>query len=129
MNSADDLVPEAAVNGRDSAVKRAAAELTATEGASLNQFIATAVAEKAGSLRVADDFLRERAATAKPNHLLEYLRRARKLHRTPTARRRAAIDKAPLITLTDTITIGPPWKLPPTKVLLARCRAACVRNA
>jgi hypothetical protein len=41
-------------------VKRAAAELTATEGASFNQFIPAAAAEKAGSLRVADDFLRER---------------------------------------------------------------------
>ena len=79
MNSAGELVLETAVNRRASAVKRAAAELTATEGASLNQFIATAVAEKAGSLRVADDFLRERAATAKPKHLLEHLRRVRKV--------------------------------------------------
>jgi hypothetical protein len=31
------------------------------------------------SLRVADDFLRERAATAKPKHLLEHLRRAPKV--------------------------------------------------
>jgi hypothetical protein len=42
-------------------VKKAAAELAATDGVSLNQFIAAAVAEKVGSLRVADDFLRERA--------------------------------------------------------------------
>ena len=61
MNSAGELVLETAVNRRASAVKRAAAELTATEGASLNQFIPAAVAEKAGSLRVADDFLRERS--------------------------------------------------------------------
>jgi predicted HicB family RNase H-like nuclease len=39
MNSADELVPEAAVNGR-------AAELAATDGVSLNQFIAVAVAER-----------------------------------------------------------------------------------
>jgi len=44
-------------------VKKAAAELAATEGVSLNQFIAAAVAEKVGSLRAADDFLRERAGT------------------------------------------------------------------
>ncbi len=37
MNSAGELVPETAVNGRASAMKRAAAELAATEGASLNQ--------------------------------------------------------------------------------------------
>ena len=43
-------------------VKKAAAELAATDGVSLNQFIAAAVAEKVGSLRAADDFLRERAA-------------------------------------------------------------------
>jgi hypothetical protein len=79
MNSAGELVLETAVNRRASAVKRPAAELTATECASLNQFIPAAVAEKAGSLRVADDFLRECAATAKPKHLLEHLGRAPKL--------------------------------------------------
>ena len=41
-------------------VKKAAAELAATDGVSLNQFIAAAVAEKVGSLRAADDFLRAR---------------------------------------------------------------------
>ena len=41
-------------------VKKAAAELAATDGVSLNQFIAAAVAEKVGSLRAADHFLRER---------------------------------------------------------------------
>jgi hypothetical protein len=35
----------------------------------LNQFIAAAVAEKVGSLRAADDFLRERACSAKPKYL------------------------------------------------------------
>jgi hypothetical protein len=42
-----------------------------TEGVSLNQFIAAAVAEKVGSLRAADDFLRERAGTAKPDALYD----------------------------------------------------------
>jgi light-regulated signal transduction histidine kinase (bacteriophytochrome) len=51
-------------------VKKAAAELAATEGESLNQFIAAAVAEKVGALRAADDFLRERAGTAKPKDML-----------------------------------------------------------
>jgi hypothetical protein len=60
-------------------VKKAAAELAATEGVSLNQFIAAAVAEKVGSLRAADDFLRERAGTAKPKDMLKYLRRAPKV--------------------------------------------------
>lgn len=47
--------------------------------ASLNQFIAAAVAEKVGSLRTADDFLRERAGKAKPKDILRYLRRAPKV--------------------------------------------------
>jgi hypothetical protein len=59
-------------------VKKAAAELAATDGVSLNQFIAAA-AEKVGSLRAADDFLRERAGTAKPKDILKYLRRAPKV--------------------------------------------------
>jgi hypothetical protein len=59
-------------------VKKAAAELAATDGVSLNQFIAAAVAEKVGSLR-ADDFLRERAGTAKPKDMLKYIRRAPKV--------------------------------------------------
>ena len=39
----------------------------------------TAVAEKVGTLRTANEFLRERAGTAKPKHLLKYLRRAPKV--------------------------------------------------
>ena len=58
---------------------RELAELAATDGVSLNQFIAAAVAEKVGSLRAADDFLRERAGTAKPKDMLKYLRRAPKV--------------------------------------------------
>jgi hypothetical protein len=66
-------------------VKKAAAELADTDGVLLNQFIAAAVAEKGGSLRAADDFLRERAGTAKPKDKLKYLLCAahRRLHRTP----------------------------------------------
>jgi hypothetical protein len=57
-------------------VKKAAAELAATDGVSLNQFIAAAVAEKVGTLRAADDLLRKRAGTTKPKDMLKYLRRA-----------------------------------------------------
>ena len=60
-------------------VKKAAAELAASDGVSLNQFIAAAVAEKVGSLRTAKEFLRERAGTAKPKDMLKYLRRASKV--------------------------------------------------
>ena len=63
-------------------VKKAAAELAASDGVSLNQFIAAAVAEKVGCLRTAKEFLRERAGTAKPKDMLKYLRRAPKV---PTA--------------------------------------------
>jgi hypothetical protein len=57
-------------------VKKAAAELAASDGVSLNQFIAAAVAEKVGSLRTAREFLQNRAASAKPEDMLKYLRRA-----------------------------------------------------
>ncbi len=60
-------------------VKKAAAELAASDGVSLNQFIAAAVAEKVGCLRTAKEFLRERAGTAKPKDMLKYLRRASKV--------------------------------------------------
>ena len=60
-------------------VKKAAVELAASDGVSLNQFIAAAVAEKVGSLRVAHDFLRDRAGGAKPRDMLKYLRRAPKV--------------------------------------------------
>ncbi len=60
-------------------VKKAAAELAASDGVSLNQFIAAAVAEKVGCLRTAQDFLRERAGTVKPKDMLKYLRQAPKV--------------------------------------------------
>jgi hypothetical protein len=53
--------------------------LAADDGVSLNQFIAAAVAEEVGSLRAADDFLRERAGKAKQKDMLRYLRRAPKV--------------------------------------------------
>lgn len=57
-------------------IKAAAAELAREEGDSLNQFIAAAVAEKAGVLRASAEFLRERAGDARPEDLLRYVRAA-----------------------------------------------------
>jgi len=54
-------------------VKAAAARLAKEEGVSLNQFIATAVAEKVGTLETTGEFLRRRAADAKPEDLLRFL--------------------------------------------------------
>jgi hypothetical protein len=56
-------------------VKEAAAALAKQDGVSLNQFIASAVAEKVGTMRTAQAFLTERAGKAKPRDLLKYLRR------------------------------------------------------
>ncbi|HSL83029.1 MAG TPA: pilus assembly protein HicB [Thermoanaerobaculia bacterium] len=59
-----------------SSVKVAAARLAKEDGVSLNQFIAAAVAEKVGTLETATEFLRRRAAAAKPEDLLRFLRGA-----------------------------------------------------
>jgi hypothetical protein len=61
-----------------SSVKNAAAILAKEDGVSLNQFIAAAVAEKVGTIRTANEFLRQRAGATKPKGLLKYLRRAPK---------------------------------------------------
>jgi hypothetical protein len=57
-------------------VKTAAARLAKTDGVSLNQFIAAAVAEKVGVMETAADFLKRRAEHAKPHDLLRFTRRA-----------------------------------------------------
>lgn len=57
-------------------VKTAAARLAKADGVSLNQFIAVAVAEKVGAIETADEFLRLRAAKAKPGDLMRFLRSA-----------------------------------------------------
>jgi hypothetical protein len=59
-------------------VKNAAAQLAKTDGVSLNQFIAAAVAEKVGSLRTADLLLVERGRGSRPQNLMKYLRKAPK---------------------------------------------------
>ena len=57
-------------------VKAAAARLAKEDVVSLNQFIAAAVAEKVGTIETAEQFLKRRAAKAKPADLLRFLRGA-----------------------------------------------------
>lgn len=64
-------------------VKAAASELAKLDGVSLNQFIASAVAEKVGTLRTAREYLQLRAGEAKPRDLLHYLKRAPKVPPEP----------------------------------------------
>jgi hypothetical protein len=45
----------------------------------LNHFIASAVAEKVGTLRTASAFLQQRAGSAKPKDLIKFPRRAPKV--------------------------------------------------
>jgi hypothetical protein len=59
-----------------SSVKAAAARLAKADGVSLNQFIAVAVAEKVGVMETAREFLARRAGPAKPEDLLELVRKA-----------------------------------------------------
>lgn len=59
-------------------LKKAAAELAASAGVSLNQFIAAAVAEKVGSRRTARELLLKHAGAAQPKDVRTYLRRAPK---------------------------------------------------
>ena len=57
-------------------VKTAAARVAKAEGVSLNQFIASAVAEKVGVIETAREFVERRAGHGKPKDLLKYLRKA-----------------------------------------------------
>ena len=57
-------------------VKTAAARLAKTDGVSLNQFIAAAVAERVGVMETAQAFLKRRAGRATPRDLLTYTRKA-----------------------------------------------------
>ena len=54
-------------------LKEAAARLAKDDGVSLNQWIATAVAQKIGAIETAEVLLTERAARATPGGLLRYL--------------------------------------------------------
>ena len=59
-------------------IHKMAREVASEDHFSLNQFIASAVAEKVGTLKTADIFLAERAGRAKRADLLRYLRKAPK---------------------------------------------------
>lgn len=54
-------------------IKAAAARLAREDGVSLNQWIASAVAQKVGVVETASAFLRRRAGRAKPKDLLAFL--------------------------------------------------------
>lgn len=56
--------------------KKAAQRLAKEDGVSLNQWIATAVAEKVGVVETAAEFFKARAKGASGKGLLEFLRRA-----------------------------------------------------
>ena len=54
-------------------IKDAAARLAKADGVSLNQWIASAVAQKVGVMETADDFLKQRAKEATGDGLKELL--------------------------------------------------------
>ena len=57
-------------------IKATAARLAKEDGVSLNQWIATAVAQKIGAVETAADFLKRRAGDARPEDLRALLARA-----------------------------------------------------
>lgn len=57
-------------------IKAAAARLAKQDGVSLNQWIASAVAQKVGAVETAAEFLRRRAGDARPEDLRTLLARA-----------------------------------------------------
>ena len=59
-----------------SSIKAAAARLAKEDGVSLNQWIASAVAQKVGAIETAADFFRHRAGDARPEDLHALLARA-----------------------------------------------------
>lgn len=58
-------------------IKRAAAQLAKQDGVSLNQWIASAVAQKVGAMETAEEFLKRRAAHADGSGLASFLDRVR----------------------------------------------------
>ena len=56
-------------------IKTAAVKLGKEDGVSLNQWIASAVAQKIGAVETTAEFLRKTAGTAQPNHWLGVLSR------------------------------------------------------
>jgi hypothetical protein len=59
-------------------IKRAAERLAKEDGVSLNQWIASAVAQKVGVVETAADFFKHRAARATGAGLMKFLRTAPK---------------------------------------------------
>lgn len=59
-----------------SSIKAAAARLAKEDGVSLNQWIASAVAQKVGAVETAAEFFRQRAGDARPEDLRGFLARA-----------------------------------------------------
>jgi len=57
-------------------IKKAAQRMAAEDGVSLNQWIASAVAQKVGTMETAAEFFRKRAGKATGRKLTKYLRRA-----------------------------------------------------
>jgi hypothetical protein len=57
-------------------IKNAAAKLAKEDGVSLNQWIASAVAEKVGAVETAAEFFKRRAGKSKPSDLLWFLKHA-----------------------------------------------------
>jgi hypothetical protein len=57
-------------------IKTAAARLAKEDGVSLNQWIASAVAEKVGAVETVARFFKNRAGKAKPRDLLLFLQNA-----------------------------------------------------
>lgn len=54
-------------------IKDAAARLAKKDGVSLNQWIASAVAQKVGAMETAEEFFKRRAAGATGNGMMEFL--------------------------------------------------------
>src|ERR671918_704766 len=95
-------------------VKTAAARLAKAEGVSLNQFIASAVAEKVGVIETARQFLEQRAGDAKPKDLLKYLRKAGPERPVESERRYSWMKfTSPMATYSaDTASPPPPSRIP-----------------
>lgn len=64
-------------------IKRAAQRLAREDGVSLNQWIASAVAQKVGTVETAAEFFDKRAANAKPGAMAKILRRIPKTKPDP----------------------------------------------
>jgi hypothetical protein len=64
-------------------IKKAAQRLAKEDGVSLNQWIATAVAQKIGVVETAAEFFKKRAGNAKGNGLMKYLRNAPRVAPAP----------------------------------------------